>query len=91
MVTFATNPNTAEVVRDVAPLERLLFETDSPYMVPNNIYRGTGNTRKHGGKVHVSHSGMIPLVAQYVAELKEMEIDEVMRVVRENTRRMYGI
>jgi Tat protein secretion system quality control protein TatD with DNase activity len=34
---------------------------------------------------------MIPLIAERIAQLKGMELDEIMNHARENTRNMYGI
>ncbi|KAI8812119.1 hypothetical protein BJ742DRAFT_674149 [Cladochytrium replicatum] len=86
VVTFGTALNTQEVVR-ATPLERLLLETDSPYMVPR-VLQTTDKTRP---STTICHPGMIPLVAQKVADLKGLTYAEVMRTCRENARRMYGI
>ncbi|KAJ3035778.1 putative deoxyribonuclease tatdn2 [Rhizophlyctis rosea] len=70
------------VVRDVVPLDRLLLETDSPYMPPNVPGQKRGK---------FSGCGDIPSVARKVGELKGLEVDVVMRAARENTRKVYGI
>eukprot|EP00002_Diphylleia_rotans_P035187 TRINITY_DN7655_c0_g1_i1.p1 TRINITY_DN7655_c0_g1~~TRINITY_DN7655_c0_g1_i1.p1 ORF type:complete len:258 (+),score=38.43 TRINITY_DN7655_c0_g1_i1:218-991(+) len=70
---------TRRLVSDVIPAERLLLETDGPYMPPNGVH----------GKV--SHSGHIMYVAQEMARLRKVSVDELLAQVRANTMRMYGI
>jgi TatD DNase family protein len=61
------------------PLNRILLETDGPYMAPV----------PHRGKA--AHPGHVPYIAQQVAEVKGVALDEVLRTVRDNTRAVYGI
>lgn len=78
IVTFRNAQN----VRDAAslvPLDRMLLETDSPYMAPIP-YRGKP-----------CHSGYIPYIAQKLAEIKNVPVEELYRHCRENTRSCYGI
>ncbi|CAJ0627241.1 7862_t:CDS:2 [Entrophospora sp. SA101] len=86
VVTFGSARNTQQVVIST-PLNRLLLETDAPYMVPSKLNR---NKKSHL-KVTVCHSGMIPFVAEKISQLKNIDIDTVMKTIRENTRNMYGI
>lgn len=77
IVTFRN----AEALRDVAkrvPLERMLIETDSPYLapVPN---RGKPN-----------EPAWVGLVAQCIAELRDLDLDTVARITSENYRRLFG-
>ena len=67
-----------EVVEAV-PMERILLETDSPYLspVPN---RGKRNTSLN-----------LPYVAQKIAEIKGISYDEVVAVTAENAKKMYRI
>ncbi len=78
VITFKTADAIREVVRAV-PLERLLLETDGPYMAPV----------PHRGKV--AHPGHIPFIAEKMAEVKAVPVSEVYLQVRENTRDVYGI
>ncbi|CAG8458225.1 11216_t:CDS:1 [Ambispora gerdemannii] len=87
VVTFGSAKNTQNVLRDVVPKSRFLLETDAPYMIPSKLNRN----KKSNEKVAVCHSGMIPFIAQKIAEIKGVEIDEIMRLARENTRNMYGL
>jgi TatD DNase family protein len=64
IVTFKNARALQEVARAV-PLERLLIETDSPYLAPVP-YRGQTN-----------EPGFVPKVAEKVAELKNMKVEDV--------------
>ena len=77
-VTFKNAKNVAEVVRAV-PLERLLLETDGPYLAPH----------PHRGKVN--KPALLPLIAQGVAEIKEITFAEIERVTTKNALRFFGI
>lgn len=61
------------------PLNRILLETDGPYMAPV----------PHRGKA--AHPGHVPYIAQQVAEVKGVPLEEVLHTVRDNTRTVYGI
>jgi TatD DNase family protein len=77
IVTFK-NALELQAVAIATPLERFLLETDGPYLAPI----------PHRGKP--AHPGHIPLIAQKIAELKGVEVDEIYRSARENTRKIYG-
>ena len=64
IVTFKNARELQEVARAV-PLERLLIETDSPYLAPV----------PHRGKTN--EPGFVPKVAEKLAELKNVSVDEV--------------
>lgn len=68
----------AETVKEI-PLERILLETDSPYLTPVP-FRGKRN-----------ESSYVPHIAQRLAELKSAEIDEVAKVTTENAHKLFGI
>jgi TatD DNase family protein len=78
VVTFKNADALLDVVK-VTPLNRILLETDSPYMapVPNR------------GKV--CHPGMVPLIAQKLADIKNTDINQLFFSVRTNTHNLYGI
>jgi TatD DNase family protein len=66
---------TAQDLRDVAafvPLDRLLIETDSPYLAPVP-YRGKTNTPAY-----------VPWVAAELAKLKSCEVQEIARITSDN-------
>ncbi len=77
VVTFK-KASLAEVVRKV-PLERIVLETDAPYLTPVP-YRGRRN-----------ESSYIPYIAAKVAELKEVSVEEVAEVTTANARELFGI
>lgn len=78
VVTFPNARKTLEAVRTV-PMERLLLETDCPYMAPVP-FRGKRTT-----------SDMIQYTAQAIAEQKGLSAQEVIDIARENTCRLFGI
>ena len=59
------------------PLDHLLLETDCPYMTPTP-HRGKRNEPKY-----------VRLVAENIADLREMDVDELIRLTDENTKRFY--
>lgn len=77
VVTFK-KASLAEVVRRV-PLERIVLETDAPYLSPVP-YRGTRN-----------ESSYIPLIAAKIAELKEKDIEEVASVTTSNAKALFAL
>lgn len=68
----------AEDVRRI-PLERILLETDAPYLTPVP-HRGERN-----------ESAYIPLVAAFLAERKGVTMEEVARVTTYNARQLFSI
>mmetsp|Transcript_38143 Transcript_38143/g.85310 ORF Transcript_38143/g.85310 Transcript_38143/m.85310 type:complete len:359 (+) Transcript_38143:41-1117(+) len=78
VITFKNAPEVQEVVRNV-PLDRILLETDGPYMAPEP-FRG-----------RIAHPGHVAYVADAIARLKGVPREEVLQTCRENTRRTYGI
>ncbi len=61
------------------PKDRLLIETDAPYLTPHP-HRGERNEPSH-----------ISIIAQKMCELSSMTIDEMERLTRDNTKRLFGI
>jgi len=79
-LTFKNSDTLRSTIAKVVPIERILFETDGPYMTPEPF-----------GAKTLCHSGMIPLVAQKLADMKGLSLDEVYLQVRKNTKNVYGI
>jgi len=80
--TGAITFNKTATIREVAatiPLNRILLETDAPYLAPVP-FRGK-----------VCTSAMIPNIAQVLASVKNISLDVLFKACRENTERMYGI
>ncbi|XME01537.1 TatD family hydrolase [Lachnospiraceae bacterium C1.1] len=78
VVTFKNAKKTVEVVRKM-PLETLVLETDCPYLAPTP-HRGERNS-----------SDLLPNVAERIAEIKEISVDEVYEKTYENALRLYRI
>ena len=76
IVTFKNAEELREVARKV-PLERMLIETDSPYLAPVP-YRGKPNEPKYVGKV-----------CELIAELRGLAPDELARITRDNFYRLF--
>jgi len=71
----------AQILRDVAvqvPMDRLLIETDSPYLAP----------APHRGKTN--NPSYVPLVAQKLAELRGVGVDEIANVTGRNFERLFA-
>jgi TatD DNase family protein len=77
-VTFPNARMLQEVVRQV-PLERLLVETDCPFMSPQP-FRGKRN-----------EPARVELVARAVADLKGVTFETVARATTENAQMLFGI
>ncbi|NLQ16382.1 cytoplasmic Dnase [Marinomonas sp. M1K-6] len=63
------------------PLNRLLLETDAPYLLPRNI-------RPRPKKNHPKY---LPWVAQEVARLKGISVDELAKTSIKNTENLFGV
>lgn len=77
-VTYKSNKKAAEVLA-VTPLERILVETDSPYMAPEPC-RGKRND-----------SSLLVYVLEKIAALKGVSAEEMTRITQENGCRLFGI
>ena len=77
-ITYKNARKALEVI-DYLPMERIMIETDSPYLTPEP-FRGK---RNDSGKVH--------LVAEKIAQVKGLEPEEVARVTLDNGRRFFNI
>jgi TatD DNase family protein len=77
-VTFKNARKAPEVISAV-PMDRIMIETDSPYLTPVP-FRGKRNDSRH-----------IHLVAERIAELRGIPAEEVARITLENGRRFFGI
>ncbi len=77
-VTFR-NAKTPVAVAAAAPADRLLLETDCPYMAPAP-FRGKR-----------CDSSLIVYTAEKIAEVRGVSVDEVLSQTAENARRVYGL
>ncbi|MEK3856802.1 TatD family hydrolase [Cytobacillus sp. FSL H8-0458] len=77
-VTFK-NAKKPKEVADVIPLEKLLIETDCPYLTPHP-HRGKRNEPSY-----------VKLVAEQIAEIKGLSTEEVAQATTENAKKLFGI
>lgn len=68
----------AETVRHI-PIDRIVLETDSPYLTPAP-YRGLRN-----------ESALIPVIAQKLADLKDLTLEKVASHTTSNAEKLFGI
>ena len=78
VVTFKNSKKLQEVAK-VMPIERLVLETDCPYLAPDP-HRGERND-----------SSYINYVADKIAELRGISTQELIDITTENAKRMYRI
>ena len=71
----------------VTPIEYLLLETDGPYVKPERPDEVTGKRWKESRNTSL----ILPAIAEKIAELKGMAVDDVIRITEENTRRVFGL
>ncbi len=77
-VTFKNAPKAKEAAKAV-PLDKLMIETDCPYLSPEP-FRGKRND-----------SSRVRYVAEEIARLKGISFEEVARITKENGKRFYNI
>ncbi|MEL3973759.1 TatD family hydrolase [Rossellomorea oryzaecorticis] len=77
-VTFKNAKKPKEVAQEI-PLERLLIETDCPYLAP------------HPNRGKRNEPAYVKLVAVQIAELKGISVEEVERITTENANKLFNI
>ncbi len=77
-VTFKNARLPKEVATEI-PLEHLMIETDAPYLAPHP-YRGKRN-----------EPAFVPLVAEEIARLKGLTIEEIAQATTDNAKIFFGI
>ena len=78
VLTFKNGRKLKEAV-EVLPLEKIIIETDCPYLAPTP-HRGERNCSLY-----------LPLVVDEIAQIKGVSPEEVIRITEENAKRMYNI
>ena len=76
-ITFKT-AKPVDAVNEV-PIDKILIETDSPYLTPEP-FRGKRNDSRN-----------VRLVAQKIAEIKNMTLEEIAKITYENAKNIYKI
>jgi TatD DNase family protein len=77
-LTYRNARNLHETI-EVLPLDRILIESESPFMVPAD-YRGKRNMPKY-----------LPMTARFLAEMLEMDEEELANQLWENSSRFFGL
>ena len=78
VLTFKNGRKLREVV-EMAPIDKLILETDCPYLAPEP-YRGRRNSSLY-----------LPYVVEAFAKIKNITPDEVIDITTKNAKRMYGL
>jgi TatD DNase family protein len=78
IITFKNAEALRKTVEDL-PLEKLMIETDSPYLAPMPF---------RGKKCEPS---MVKITAEKIAEIKKVSLDEVARATSENAKKLFRI
>ena len=77
-VTFKNSKNAAEAI-NLVPLDRILIETDSPYLAPEPN-RGTRNDSRN-----------VIYIAEKIAQVKGLTLEQVAKNTYENAQRIFKI
>lgn len=77
-ITFKNARKAPEVIRWL-PMEHIMIETDAPYMTPVP-FRGRRNDSRY-----------VYRIAETIAELKGLPLEDVIRITTENGKRFFGI
>ena len=78
VLTFKNARKAVEVAQSV-PLDRVLIETDTPYLAPHP-YRG-----------QINHSGLVRYTAEKLAEIRGLSADEIADITFYNASRLFRI
>ena len=78
VITFKNAKNADEIIH-LVPEDKLLIETDSPYLAPEPV-RGTRNNSMNA-----------KYVAEKIAEVKNKTIEEIADLTNQNAKRIFGI
>ena len=76
IITFKNAENVRDVLR-TAPMERILLETDSPFLTPDP-YRGVENAPYY-----------LPFIAAKIAEVKGIDLEFVLKTAYQNSIRLF--
>jgi TatD DNase family protein len=78
VITFKNARKAVEVAKEI-PLDRIVLETDCPYMAPEP-FRGKRND-----------PGKIYRMAEKLAEIRGLSVEEIRKITVENGKRLYRI
>ena len=77
-ITFKNSKNAEEIV-GLVPMDKILIETDSPYLAPEPV-RGTRNDCRN-----------VRYVAEKIAAIKVLSVEEIAKITYENAMRIFGM
>ena len=77
-ITFKNSKNADEAIK-LVPLDRILIETDSPYLAPEPK-RGTRNDSRN-----------VKYIAEKISKVKEMSLEEIAKITYENAEKIFEI
>ena len=77
-ITFKNSKNAEEIIKMV-PMDKILIETDSPYLSPEPV-RGTRN-----------NSMNVKYIAEKIAEIKGLSVEEVANTTYKNAMKIFNI
>ncbi len=77
-ITFKNSKNAEEIVK-IVPEDKILIETDSPYLSPEPV-RGTRNDSRN-----------VKYIAQKIAQIKGIPVEQVAKTTYQNAMRVFGI
>lgn len=77
-VTFKNSKNAEEII-NMIPLDKILIETDSPYLAPEPV-RGTRNDSRN-----------VKYIAQKISEFKNITLEEISEITYKNAERIFNI
>ena len=78
VVTFQNAKKLKEAVEYI-PLEKILLETDSPYLAP------VPNRGKRNSSLNLR------FIAEEIAAIKSLDYEDVIRITEENAKKLFGI
>ena len=77
-ITFKNSKNANEII-ELVPIDRMLIETDSPYLAPEPN-RGKRNDSRN-----------VRFIAEKIASVKEMPVEEIAKITFENACDLFNI
>lgn len=77
-ITFKNSKNAEELVK-IVPIEKILIETDSPYLAPEPV-RGTRNDSRN-----------VKYIAEKIAQFKQIPLEELAKITYKNAMKIFSI
>jgi TatD DNase family protein len=78
IITFKNAQDVRDAV-ELAPLDRILIETDAPFLTPEP-YRGRENAPIY-----------LPFIAEKISEIKNVPVEEVIKVTTQNAKNLFSL